>query len=276
MNYMKSLILTGKHSTTWPSVVEHTDKIKLDLIYDIPVALWLEYFALAQRIAPFTISVGSGLGAIEAYLQANLWPIPIFVPVDPAPLSYDTSSTTSTHQIIMPPMFNVIDELIQLNPRLIGHVNVALIWPTPMVDPASSYDMEAVTKLRPRAIFTLVGIDGSAGSRTFLGWLKTQTDYVVIRRCESVSIKKSTLFYYPDEVRAVLMVLVRKDCFYASIPPEFSQYYSRDDFALARRHFDEEAELTKLTPAQRRDIGSKKAIVMMYLLGKMINRAGGR
>lgn len=277
MDCSKHLILSGVLTLPHPNTVKYAGKAETWLIYDIPVTLWSEYFSLAQKLAPFTISVGSGHGSIERFLQMTLWPIPIIVPVDPEPDSFIYVRSCHKLPVLTPPMFNVIDELIQLNPSLIGHVNVTLIWPSPITtDNKKPYDMEAIEKLKPRGVFALFGVDGSSGSRDFRRWIKTQTDYVVVRRCESISISTSTLFCHPDVIKKVLIVLIRKDCTLAALKPVFSVYNSQEDFDIAHRYFDEAVELAKLDEKSRNSILQRQKISRSYAsLSKLMNEGKG-
>lgn len=266
MNCNEHLILSGVLTLPYPALIEHAGKAKMWLLHDIPASIWCEYFSLAQILAPFTISVGSGMGSIERFLQTAIWPIPIIVPVDPSPDSFTYVRGGRKLSVLTPPMFNVIDELIQLNSRLIGHVNVMLIWPSPTTSSIEEnpYDMEAVEKLKPRGIFALFATDGSSGSEIFQKWIKTQTDYVVVRKCKSLSISTTTLFCHPDTIKKVLIVLIRKDCDLAKLKPVFSVYNSSEDFDEAHRHFDEAAELAKLSPMIRNNILQRKLVSKLY------------
>lgn len=259
---------SGVFSTTRPELVLAKGGVVIPLIYHIPVRCWLEYFALAQQIAPFTISVGSGRGQIESFCQSKLDPIPIFIPIDPAPLSYNYDDSSFRLPLSIPPMFNVVDELIELNPRLIGHVNLALIWPNPDRISSHPYDMEAIKKLRPRAIFTLIGADSSAGSKVFHRWLKSQTEYTLVRRCSSIMINDISLFCHPDQVIPCLMVLIRNDCVPSGMTLQTETYYTPKDFDLAHQKFDENAFLAKLSPAAQSTMIYRRITSYTYLLGK--------
>lgn len=131
------------------------------------------------------VSVGSGNGTVEHYIQSKLsTPTPIIC-IDPEPESWSGAFPTTGKFI--PPMFGTVSEaLIGDTLDLVDQCTLMMIWPNPppenAIDHGSPneddwsrflpYDLEAIQKLRPKTIFIYYDATGSSGS----SWLQTWLD----------------------------------------------------------------------------------------------------
>lgn len=106
------------------------------------------------------ISVGSGNGAVEQYIERVNPEIPIIC-VDPKPYSY-------LKYVYRNPDYAYTTELVNSNPYFVGNCILFLNWCNPN---DSDYDMRAVEMLKPLAIICIIetwnGGNGAAGGREF-------------------------------------------------------------------------------------------------------------
>lgn len=132
------------------------------------------------------VSVGCGMAATERAARAQV--SNAFFLVDPAPMSYYPGVATGDwHRLIvehgMPPTHSYTEELVQSEPRLVDTGCILLLNWCDYGD-TDDYDLRAVVALRPRAIFTVIDVTGSAGSAQFHAFLRQQQtiDYRLHRR----------------------------------------------------------------------------------------------
>jgi hypothetical protein len=110
------------------------------------------------------VSVGCGLAAIEYLSKLMCWRL-----VDPDPLSWQIFKEKPDHPFL-PVNYSSVDELIAKEPSLIHNCILFLNWCEPN---ESEYDYEAVIKLKPLAILTIIevyGGNGAAGGEKFYEW----------------------------------------------------------------------------------------------------------
>lgn len=142
-------------------------------IRTLGVSKLIEFVGLLKSVdskSPI-ISIGSGLGTTESYIEKNA-DIEIIC-VDPNPESYQEPSTkfTEAHH----PDYGTTTELIDSNPDIIENCNIILNWPTPN-DKGNNYDMKAILDLKPRLILAICDSSGSGGGTEFLNWLREITE----------------------------------------------------------------------------------------------------
>lgn len=132
----------------------------------------LNRFCLSYPNLPL-VSIGSGFGRLERVTSEEL-PEREFILIDPAPDSFVPLLTMGTkeeanerkRQFGLPPDYPLLDDLFVKRPRLfVGNATLLLLsWCNYGNDP---YDLGAVLKLRPRAIFLITHREESANSKQF-------------------------------------------------------------------------------------------------------------
>lgn len=254
---VKSMLKIGMMTCTHPILVKGKIKDNQFLIYDIPIIFWLRCWKIMNKISKCTVSVGSGSGSVETFLQKRS-KSGVVICVDPNPQSF-----IETLPIFKKPDFSYVDDLIKINKTAIGNLNLMLCWPTPNL----GYDIEAVTKLLPRSILAMVAVDGAAGSSAFLEWIKSHENYTLIFRCDSFSLSTGDLFIYPDKVKPTLFLFVRNDLIKPSFKIETVEYYTQSDLELVYQSFDFDGELAKLPRDKQSEVIARRNISMLLLLG---------
>ncbi len=125
------------------------------------------------------VSMGSGTGIIE-YLAKNKnnnieW---ICIDIDNNPLNFPSDVSQYINKPFMKIDYNSCDKLIINNPSIINNCLLFLNWCLPN---ASTYDYEAIIKLKPIAIVSIYenfdGYCGAAGGEMFYNWANINTDY---------------------------------------------------------------------------------------------------
>ncbi len=131
------------------------------------------------------VSIGCGMAATERAARAQV--SNAFFLVDPAPASYYLGVAAGDwHRIIvehgMPPTHSYTEELVETNPWLVDAGCILLLnWCD--YGETDDYDLRAVLALRPRAIFAVIDVTGSAGSGQFHAFLGQRTsEYRLHRR----------------------------------------------------------------------------------------------
>ena len=124
------------------------------------------------------VSMGSGTGAIE-YLAKKKnndinW---ICVDNDPT-MNFPPSANQYINQPLMNIDYNSCDQLIEEMPSIVNNCVLFLNWCEPN---ESTYDYEAIIKLKPIAVLSIYeifgGQNGAAGGEMFYNWTYDNTDY---------------------------------------------------------------------------------------------------
>lgn len=124
------------------------------------------------------VSMGSGTGAIE-YLAKKKnndinW---ICVDNDPT-MNFPPSANQYINQPLMNIDYNSCDQLIETTPSIVNNCILFLNWCEPN---ESTYDYEAIIKLKPIAVLSIYeifgGQNGAAGGEMFYNWTYDNTDY---------------------------------------------------------------------------------------------------
>ncbi len=124
------------------------------------------------------VSIGSGTGAIE-YLAKKKnndinW---ICVDNDPT-MNFPPSANQYINQPLMNIDYNSCDQLIEEMPSIVNNCILFLNWCEPN---ESTYDYEAIIKLKPIAVLSIYeifeGQNGAAGGEMFYNWTYDNTDY---------------------------------------------------------------------------------------------------
>lgn len=138
------------------------------------------------------ISVGSGYADTEfAFMERNKKEI---ICVDPYPLSHG-----SFGDVLVTPKYSYVDELIKNEPDVIGNCHLLLIWPCPN---DSTYDVEAIEKLKPLSIIIIYDPSGSGGGSEFLkyewrgNWRDKEQKYYSVHENTVRYMTKNDSFYY--------------------------------------------------------------------------------
>ena len=69
-----------------------------------------------------------------------------------------------------------MDELVEKRPQIVRNCSLFIIWP-PSEDPDNNYDIEAIRKLRPRAVLTVYECVGGSGSVEVRIFLRSNDSY---------------------------------------------------------------------------------------------------
>lgn len=120
------------------------------------------------------ISVGSGSGEIENFIEKDLG-IKIIC-VDPL---YSKNIGSIYHRnkvthIVKEPDYDYVETLMLKKPNVISDNILMLMWPLPN---ESKYDIEAIYKLKPKAVILYYDISGGAGGNQLQKWLVDITCY---------------------------------------------------------------------------------------------------
>ncbi len=125
------------------------------------------------------VSMGSGVGAIEYLAKQNNKNIDwICIDIDNNPINFPSNSKDYINKPFMNIDYNSCDELISSNSSIVNNCIIFLNWCLPN---NSSYDFEAIIKLKPIAVLSIYeeydGGNGSAGGKMFYNWTKNNNDY---------------------------------------------------------------------------------------------------
>jgi hypothetical protein len=124
------------------------------------------------------VSIGSGTGVIE-YLAKKKnndinW---ICIENDPT-MNFPPGSTQYIKEPLMNIVYNSCDKLIESTPSIVNNCILLLNWCLPN---DSTYDFEAIIKLKPLAVLSIYeifeGSNGAAGGEMFFNWTNDNSDY---------------------------------------------------------------------------------------------------
>lgn len=131
---------------------------------NIPYDTFKEYVILMMSNNQPLVSVGSGLGLNERRLETDL-NINILC-IDPKPHSFNNQGDEKKCHM---PDYSLVDDLIKEKADLIGNCNLMLCWPYPN---ESTYDIEAIVKLKPSSVLIVYESLGGAGGNQLHNWLE--------------------------------------------------------------------------------------------------------
>jgi hypothetical protein len=121
------------------------------------------------------ISMGSGSGVIE-YLSKKKNDKIDWICIDNSDIVNFPIHTNN--KPLMNIDYNSCDQLIEATPSIVGNCILFLNWCLPN---DSTYDFEAIIKLKPLAVLSIYeifrGENGAAGGEMFFNWTKNNTDY---------------------------------------------------------------------------------------------------
>lgn len=118
-----------------------------------------------QNPKSILVSVGSGNGHLEKLIQDKNPELRI-VTIDPDPLSFYQEDSQEKKEY-RPTDYETIQYLLQKEKKVELRNSILLLnWPTPPYDPCQvgTYDMEAIDKLRPKAVILIGELYGSGGN----------------------------------------------------------------------------------------------------------------
>jgi len=156
------LSITYRQTTMGSNISWHSDG-------SIGYEAYKEYAAyLAKCIEHHTeqkdasvIDVGCGLGT-TTHMLAEVMPERDVYGLDPKPESFERPGDRKKQKPRIATVNDLSDE------EIAKCVAASIVWPYPN---DSTYDMEAVEKLKPKFILTVVETTGGAGGQQFLHWL---------------------------------------------------------------------------------------------------------
>ncbi len=141
------------------------------------------------------ISVGSGHADTEfSFMERNKKEI---ICVDPFPYSHGSFGS-----VLVKPKYDYVDDLIKNEPDVVGNCHLLLIWPLPC---DSTYDIDAIEKLKPLSIVVIYDPTGSSGGTEFLyyKWLfnwreegENEQKYYDVHKNRVRYMTKYDSFYY--------------------------------------------------------------------------------
>ncbi len=130
---------------------------------------------------PF-VSIGSGIGAIEYFTKKQNDNIEwICIDNNDNPNDFPPSAKNYINKPLMKIDYKLCQDLINNNPSIINNCIIFLNWCLPN---DSTYDYEAIIKLKPLAILSIYEecddmMSGAAGGEMFYNWIYNNTDYYV-------------------------------------------------------------------------------------------------
>ncbi len=121
------------------------------------------------------VSIGSGMGIIERATSANVKNE--FILVDPAPNSF--FKLDYFDEVVakygLAPHYPYTKDLVLARPELASSPAGCILLLNWCSHGDDDYDLQALRLLRPRAVFAIVEVTGSAGSKQFHAYLKEDT-----------------------------------------------------------------------------------------------------
>jgi hypothetical protein len=130
------------------------------------------------------VSVGSGIGAIEYFANNKYykkynnnmnW---ICIDINNNPIHFPSNAHKYINQPLTNIDYNSCDELIKNDPSIVGNCILFLNWCLPN---DSTYDYEAIVKLKPKAVLSIYEVfyeaNGCAGGQKFFDWTVNSDKY---------------------------------------------------------------------------------------------------
>lgn len=132
-----------------------------------------DYVLSASEESDYIISVGSGCGQLENYIEKKIGKT--IICIDPKPESsingnYHGNNCT---KIIKSPNYGMLDDFLNEVQTKDKKITLMLIWSPPNGYDGTNndYDIEAIFKLKPSNIIILYDVTGCAGSSFLHYWL---------------------------------------------------------------------------------------------------------
>lgn len=135
-----------------------------DCLRQFGMELLKDYYKTLTKNRFRTVSVASGIGAIEHAIQDPRRPI---ICVDPAPTSFQQISPSFSK---IDPHFSHCTDLVVSLPDIVGNCNLMLNWPEG--DEKGRYDVESIVLLQPLHILLVIDSTGGGGSDLFYEFVK--------------------------------------------------------------------------------------------------------
>jgi len=197
----------------------------------------ITYEQCAEKIMKYhtsqkLISVGSGYGVLEDYIdstyaimQKNI----DLICIDPEPCSYRFQNYPS--RPLMPPDYAYVDDYLeqlekqpskeQSSCSEKSECDLLLCWSNPN---DSTYDLEAIIKLKPQTVFIIYEMTGAAGSSSLHNWIYNKCSDIpkvsiplwlnhenaTIFKEEGYKCVDSIVREYNEEFQYALLILSRK------------------------------------------------------------------
>jgi hypothetical protein len=124
------------------------------------------------------VSMGSGTGVIEYLAKKENEEINWICIDNDTTMNFPYNASQYINEPLMKINHSSCDQLIENTPSIVGNCILFLNWCLPN---NSTYDFEAIIKLKPIAILSIYeefnGMSGSAGGEMFYHWTNHNTDY---------------------------------------------------------------------------------------------------
>ncbi len=124
------------------------------------------------------VSMGSGTGVIEYLAKKKNEEIDWICIDNDTNMNFPTCAKQYINEPLTKIDYNSCDQLINNNPSIVDNCLLFLNWCLPN---NSTYDFEAIIKLKPIAILSIYenfdGMSGAAGGEMFYNWCQHNTDY---------------------------------------------------------------------------------------------------
>jgi hypothetical protein len=174
------------------------------------------------------ISVGSGHADTEfSFMERNKKEI---ICIDPSPFSHGRFGS-----VLVNPKYDYVDELIKNEPDVVGNCHLLLIWPLPN---ESTYDIEAVEKLKPLSLVIIYEPTGSSGGSEFLKYKW---------RCNCFGKEQKYYGVHENTVR----YMTKYDSFYYTLSYFVSKEYLDKHNEIENEKLDNSFSISKLSHPDR-------------------------
>jgi hypothetical protein len=124
------------------------------------------------------VSMGSGSGVIEYLAKKKNGKIDWICIDNSDTINFPPGANQYINKPLMNIDYNSCDQLIEATPSIVNNCILFLNWCLPN---NSTYDFEAIIKLKPLAVLSIYeifrGENGAAGGEMFFNWTKNNKDY---------------------------------------------------------------------------------------------------